>query len=129
MGWTWLIARIIDEEKRKLLAPVLAPLLQSFFCDALECSTSDILVTVEPQCGELRVVDSTPGGNGLSESLLSDDRISVAWATATKQLRAQKRKSPKAFRRYITEECRIDTTINAQEVLDAIERLASAWNG
>jgi len=129
MGWTWLIGRIIDEEKRKLLAPVLAPLLQSFFCDALECSTIDILVTVEPQSGELRVVDGTPGGNGLSESLLSDDRISVAWATATRQLRAQKRKSAEAFRRYITQECRIDTKITAQEVLDAIERLASAWNG
>jgi hypothetical protein len=129
MGWTWLITRIIDEEKRKLLTPVLAPLLQDFFCDAVECSTNDILISLEPQSGELRVVDSTPGGNGLSGSLLTGDRMRVAWSTAITQLRAQKRKSPEAFRIYIAEEYRIDTKITAQEVLDAVERLASAWNG
>jgi Helicase conserved C-terminal domain/DEAD/DEAH box helicase len=129
MGWTWLIARIIDEEKRKLLANVLEPLLHGFFCDAVECSTNDMLVKVEPQSGDLRVVDGTPGGNGLSESLLTDDRMSVAWSTAIKQLKAQKRKSPEAFRLYLVEEYRINTTITAQEVFDAIERLASAWNG
>jgi hypothetical protein len=129
MGWSWLITRILDEEKRKRYAPVLAPLLQGFFCDAVECSTSDIQVTLEPQRGELRVVDATPGGNGLSEALLTDNRMSAAWATAIKQLRAQSRKSTEAFRFFLAEEYRIDSTNTAQEVLDAIEQLANAWNG
>jgi hypothetical protein len=129
MGWSWLIALILDKDQRKLLAPVLAPLLRGFFCDAVECSTNDIQVTLEPQNGELRVLDGTPGSNGLSEALLTNDRMSVAWGTAIKQLRAQKRKPPEAFRRYLAEECRIDNTITAQEVLDAIEQLANAWNG
>jgi hypothetical protein len=128
-GWTWLITRILDEEKRKRFAPVLAPLLQGFFCDAVECSNSDIQVTFEPQRGELRVVDGTPGGNGLSEALLTDNRMSAAWATAIKQLTAQKRKSHEAFRVFLAEEYRIDITNTAQEVFDVIEQLANAWNG
>jgi hypothetical protein len=129
MGWSWLIARILDEEERKRFAPVLAPLLEGFFCDAVECSTSDIQVTLEPQRGELRVVDGTPGGNGLSEALVTDNRMSAAWATAIKQLKAQTRKSPEAFRLFLAEEYRIDSINTAQEVLDVIERLANAWNG
>jgi hypothetical protein len=129
MGWSWLIALILDKDRRKLSASVLGPLLHGFFCDAVECSTNDIHVTLEPQSGELRVVDGTPGSNGLSEALLTNGRMSVAWGTAIKQLSAQKRKSAEAFRRYLAEEYRIDTTITAQEILDAIERLANAWNG
>jgi hypothetical protein len=129
MGWRWLITRLMDEQKRRIMAPVLVPMLQSFFCDAVECSTNDIQVTLEPQTGELRVVDGTPGGNGLSEALLSGGRMAAAWATAVKLIRAQGRKTPKEFKLYLAEECRVDTTITAEEMLDGIEQLASGWNG
>jgi hypothetical protein len=129
MGWNWLIVRILDEQQRKVVGPILAPLLQGFFCDAVECSMNDIQITLDPLAGDMRVVDGTPGGNGLSEALLTDNRIAVAWSTAIKQLKAQKRRSQEAFRHYLAEECRVDSTITAQEVLDAVERLAGAWNG
>ncbi len=104
-------------------------LLQEFFCEAVECSTHDLQVTLDGQAAELRVVDATPGGNGLSEALLSENRLKNAWSTAIKQVRTYERKPPQAFRHYIAEECCLDSDAPAKEVLDAINRLADAWNG
>ena len=128
-GWKWLISRILDEKQRKLFAPVLGPLLQGFFCDAVECSRNDLQVSLHAEEGELRVVDGTPGGNGLSEAFLGDGRAAAAWAMAVKQVRAQGRRSEEHFRRYLAEECRVDVNVTAAEVVDAVKRLADAWNG
>jgi len=128
-GWKWPIVRVLDKERREQLSPVLAPLLQAFFCDAVECSGNDLQVTLDTQAGELRVVDSTPGGNGLSEAILTGGRMSAAWATALKQVKTQARKPPEAFRRYLAEECRSASDVSGKEVVDALKRLADAWNG
>lgn len=128
-GWKWPIVRVLDKETREQLSPVLAPLLQAFFCDAVECSGSDLQVTLDPQAGELRVVDSTPGGNGLSEALLTEGRMPAAWVTALKQVKTQARKPAEAFSRYLAEECRSDSNVSGKEVVDALKRLADAWNG
>jgi hypothetical protein len=126
-GWKWQIALILDRESRETLGPIVGSLLHGFFCDAVECSMSDLHVMIDAQAGELRIVDGTPSGNGLSEALLTGGRVTAAWRTALKQIRAQGRKSQEAFHRYLAEECRIDTDIRAKEVVDAVERLADAW--
>lgn len=128
MGWKWLIAPVLDEACRNILAPVLGPLLESFFADAVECSTSDIYITLDPEAGELRVVDATPGGNGLSEALLQNGRVATGLAAAKKAIQVHQRRGPRAFRRYLAEECRLDLQLPAAEVLDGITRLADAWN-
>ncbi|WP_157817827.1 hypothetical protein [Candidatus Thiodictyon syntrophicum] len=128
-GWKWVVSRVIDASARNTLAPILGPLLQGFFCDAVECSQCDLQATLDAQTGELRVVDGTPGGNGLSEALLTDGRVASALKAAAKQVKAQGRKSAKSFRRYLAEECRIDSEIAAKEIVDAIEHMARAWNG
>jgi hypothetical protein len=74
-------------------------------------------------------VDATPGGNGLSEALLTEGRVGEALSTAIKQIRAQGRKSEQAFRRYLAEECHVDSKVAAKEIVDAVKRLADAWNG
>jgi len=129
IGWKWLIARVLNEQSRKTLAPLLGPLLHGFFCDAVECSKNDLQVTIDAKEGEVRVVDGTPGGNGLSQALLKEGRVTTAWATANKQIKAQARKSDQAFRRYLVEECRVEPNVTTQEVVDAIRQLAGAWNG
>lgn len=128
-GWTWLVSRVLDEDTRRSHAPVLAPLIEAFFADAVECSRSDLQVTLDPQAAELRVVDGTPGGNGLSEALLRDGRVATALATAARMVRAQGRKGDEAFRRYLAEECRTDSKLTPKEVVGAIERMADAWKG
>ncbi|WP_426746281.1 helicase-related protein [Myxococcus faecalis] len=128
-GWKWLITRVLDENTRKTLASVLGPLLQGFFCDVVECAKNDLQVTLDSKNGEIRVVDGTPGGNGLSEALLTEGRVSAAWAASIKQIRSQRRRAEHVFRRYLAEECRIDSDVTAAEVVNAIELLAGAWNG
>lgn len=128
-GWTWSIVRVLDLDKRQTFAPIMGPLLQGFFCDVVECSPNDLQVTLDPTAGELRVADSTPGGNGLSEALLVNGRVAAALETATKQIAAQAHKSGQTFQRFLAEECRVHSEITAQEVVDVIQRLADAWKG
>jgi hypothetical protein len=128
-GWKWVVVSVLDKHTRNTLAPILGPLLQGFFCDAVECSINDLQVTLDAQEGELRVVDGTPGGNGLSEALINGGRVEFAWKTAIKQIKAHGRKSKESFRRYLAEECQIDSKINAKKIVDAIKIMASAWNG
>lgn len=128
-GWKWPIVRVLDTEARERLCPILAPLLQAFFCDAVECSGNDLQVVLDAQAGELRVVDSTPGGNGLSEAVLTEGRMPAAWATALNQVETQARKPADAFRRYLAEEYRCDSDVSGKEMVDALKRMANAWNG
>jgi len=128
-GWMWIVSRVLDIDTRMKLSPILGPLLHGFFCDAVECAKNDLQVTLDAQAGELRVVDSTPGGNGLCEALLTDDRVTSAWKTAISQVSAQGKKPKESFHRYIAEECRIDSKISAKEVIGAIKLMESAWNG
>ncbi len=128
-GWQWNISRLLpDPQKRKELSPVLEGLLGSFFCSAVECASGDLTVTVTPESGHLRVIDSTPGGNGLSQALLRDGRISSAFANVAKALRGYA-KDPKRFKSLLAAECRVDATVSIKEVTDAINRLARAWAG
>ncbi|MFI5386710.1 MAG: DEAD/DEAH box helicase [Fimbriimonadales bacterium] len=93
-GWQWNISRILpDSQQRKELGPVLEGLLGSFFCSAVECASGDLTVTVTPESGHLRVVDSTPGGNGLSQALLRDGRVSSAFTSLAKALKGYAKKA------------------------------------
>ncbi len=120
---------MLDVDTRKTQAPILASLIEAFFAEAVECSRSDLQVTLDAQATELRVVDGTPGGNGLSEALLREGRVATALATAARVVRAQGRKGDEAFRRYLVEECRTDSKLNAKEIADALDRMADAWKG
>lgn len=127
-GWKWLVARHLDPEERKRLAGSLAVLLEEFLADAVECSSKDIQVTFVAKEGELRVVDGTPGGNGLSEALLRDGRVAGALGAALKAVRAHGEKGPDTFKRFLAE-YRADTDLTAKEIADALDKLARAWNG
>jgi len=128
-GWQWNISRLVpDPQQRKELSPVLEGLLGSFFCSAVECASGDLTVTVTPESGHLRVIDSTPGGNGLSQALLLDGRVSSAFADLAKALKGYARQ-PKRFKSLLAAECRVDAMVSIEEVTDAINRLARAWTG
>lgn len=127
-GWKWLVARHLDPEERKRIAPSLSVLLEGFLADAVECSSKDIQVTFVAKEGELRVVDTTPGGNGLSEALLRDGRVSGALSAARKAVRTHGEKNPDTFKRFLAE-YRADTDLTAKEIASALDKLARAWNG
>ena len=129
LGWRWNLVRILpDLDQRQKLGPVLEALLQTFFCSAVECSTGDLTVTFAPETGHLRVIDSTPGGNGLSEALLLDSRTPEALALLAKAVRSYL-KRPAKFKTFLAVECQLDSAVPVDEVIDAVERLACAWSG
>jgi hypothetical protein len=128
-GWQWNISRLIpDPQQRKELSPVLEGLFGSFFCSTVECASGDLTVTVTPESGHLRVIDATPGGNGLSQALLRSGRVPAAFANLAKALKGYTRQ-PKRFKALLAAECGVDAAVSLEEVTDAINRLARAWGG
>jgi DEAD/DEAH box helicase/Helicase conserved C-terminal domain len=126
-GWQWNISRIlVDPQQRKELSPVLEGLLSSFFCSAVQCASGDLTVTVTPDSGHLRVIDATPGGNGLSEALLRDSRVSSGFMNLGKALKAYS-KQPERFKSLLAAECQVDATVSIEDVSNAIDQLARAW--
>ncbi len=98
-------------------------------CDALECSAIDLAVNFEPSAGELRVLDGTPGGNGLSAALFQQGRAAGALASAGKAARKFAKGPASDFARFLAEECHVEADVSAKEVADAVGTLARAWPG
>jgi superfamily II DNA/RNA helicase len=130
LGWRWKMARVVpDLTGAQATGVALAGVLQAFGCEAVECAHSDLLVTVDVESAELRVVDGTPGGNGLAAALLQDGRFSKALAQAVQALRRYAAQDPEVWRRFLAEECHAESEVPAQEVADVIDRMARAWGG
>jgi len=129
LGWRWKIPRVIARfEQPKLLASALEGLLHAYLCDAVECAMGDLTVNFEPSAGEIRVLDSTPGGNGLSLALLQQERAVNGLKAAAGAARAFARRPDGAFERFLAENCRVETKVSAQEVANAIDAMARAWS-
>jgi hypothetical protein len=127
LGWQWQVARVLqDVEQRPRVAPVLSRILHAWFCDAVECAPGDLEVELDPVEPALRVVDTTPGGNGLSAALL-DERIAPALAAARHAVVAAAAKGSDAFSKWITDELGVEPDASPKELSDALEHLESAW--
>lgn len=127
LGWQWQIARVLpDAELRARVAPVLSRILHAWFCDAVECAPGDLEVELDPVEPALRVVDTTPGGNGLSAALL-EERIMPALATARRAIVAAAAQGMDAFSRWITDELSVEPDVSPKELSDALECLECAW--
>ncbi|BDG02815.1 helicase-related protein [Anaeromyxobacter oryzae] len=127
LGWQWHLARVLPEvEVRTRAAPMLSRLLHAWFCDAVECAPGDLEVELDPLEPALRVVDTTPGGNGLSAALL-DDRIAAALAAARRAVAAESARGAEAFSKWITGELGVDPEASPKEIDDALQRLESPW--
>lgn len=129
LGWSWKIARVIaDVERRKVLGPALEGLLHAYLCDAVECALGDMTVKFVPTSGEIRVLDSTPGGNGLSLAVLQQERAVNGLASAARAARSFARRPAGAFERFLAENCHVETQVSAKEVADALDAMARAWS-
>ncbi|MGK3964046.1 helicase-related protein [Sorangium sp. So ce118] len=130
LGWRWKIARVIpNAEHRRMIAPALEGLLHAYLCDAVECARGDLTAKFEPSAGELRVLDGTPGGNGLSSALLQQGRAPGALASAAGAARSFARRPAAAFERFLAEDCHVEAQVSAKEVADAVDAMARAWSG
>ncbi len=129
LGWRWNVVRVLpDVERRTDLAGALEGLVGAYLRDAAQCAAGDLAVTFEPRAGELRVIDGTPGGNGLAEALLSAGLVEGALQQAAAAAAAYADQPHELFRRYLAEECHVEADLTAEEVADGITSLARAWS-
>lgn len=109
------------------LAPVLSVLLAAQLCDAVECARSDLMVELHAEDRELRVLDTTPGGSGLSEALLCEGRMKAALLEAERNVQAFIRRPAEQFARYLGEVGPCESGISAKEAAAGLASLARAW--
>lgn len=72
-GWSVLLSQdqvldiILTDEA---LIALVESILSSFFSEVINCSSTDLIVKIDPKINHLIVLDATPGGSGLSFALI-----------------------------------------------------------
>lgn len=124
LGWRWKLGASLKEGPlRAALADALAALLGAHFCAAVECSPSDLWVTVTQPSPELRVLDRTPGGNGLSEALLRRNGVAETLGSIQKRVHGFIGEPEEWFFHSLNKQGRCPTAVSAEEVASAIGRI------
>ncbi|MDQ3830095.1 MAG: hypothetical protein M3361_12495, partial [Candidatus Tectomicrobia bacterium] len=109
-GWEWDFGTIpltkVDSKWQQSLGDLTGSFFQHFLADAAESSVDDLNVKLDLLTHRLQVLDSTPGGNGLSEALPTESRIQIAFQTCIRTLTKFVGKGrKKQFERYVLALC------------------------
>ena len=135
-GWQWDFGRLDsgngDPKAAGTLSIVISGLLEHFLAAAVESTPDDLRVELNVRDRQLRVLDSAPGGNGLSGALLLDDRIAQALEKLSLTLKKHVGKSAdktKGFKKYLIALHVEQLEHSAQELLDVVRKLQVRWTG
>lgn len=133
-GWQWDFGKIgpedLDTASKKLLSNLSGNIIRHFFADVVESRVADFGVHLDLVAQKLQVLDTTPGGNGLSESLLADDRLALAFQNGVRTLsKFEGKASKKKFEKYVVMLCRETPTHSLQEVTHVFRELLKRWAG
>ncbi len=134
VGWEWDFGRVEagsrTAEELAVLSEGIGGLVAYFLATAVESKLDDLGVELDLSSHELRVLDSTPGGNGLSEALLCDGRVVTAFEDCGRELKKYVGKGKKAkFQKYLRA-LRLDLPdVSPEEILDVIRELRVRWAG
>jgi superfamily II DNA/RNA helicase len=136
MGWRWDFGRLTtaagDLESSRSLGDLAGGLLEHFLADAIESRIGDIGVQLDLPGHQLRILDVTPGGNGLSEALLGEGRILSAYRNCIRTLSSPRFRGidgDEQFDRYVLDLCRAEPVFTAEEVLHVLRELHGRWTG
>ena len=131
-GWEWDFGAIPPGKKdvraQESLGELTGNILGHFIADAVQSSVDDLGVRLNLPGHSLQVLDTTPGGNGLSEALLLEGRMGAALQTCARTLDKYSGKGNKArFEAYVLALCHQAASHPADEVLNAIRELHLRW--
>jgi hypothetical protein len=134
MGWQWSFkpVKLNNSEDIDLqsLGSLTCNILEHFLAEAVESRVWDIQVSLDLEDCTLQVLDSTPGGNGLSEALLSEDRMIASLRECERTLSKFKgRSADRNFKKYVLDLCRDEPSNSAKEVCDVVRQLYANWSG
>jgi superfamily II DNA/RNA helicase len=134
VGWEWDFGRLEagsrNAEELAVLSEGIGGLVAYFLATAVESKLEDLGIELDLSSHQLRVLDSTPGGNGLSEALLCDGRVATAFADCGRELKKYLGKGKKTkFQKYLRA-LRLDLPdVSPEEILDVIRELQVRWAG
>ncbi len=75
-----------DPEVTTSLGSLASNILEHFVADVVESKVEDITLWLDLHDHQLQILDTSPGGNGLSEALLTEGRIKSAFQNCIRTL-------------------------------------------
>jgi len=109
---------------------LITEVMRQYLADSVQSNISDLEVSLSLTKSDLRILDSTPAGNGLSEALLRDDRVNRALGNCIRQFskfRATQKKSN--FNDFLVRLCGLGTKREPEEIIGIIRNIKSCWAG
>ena len=133
-GWQWDFGAVVlprpDAEWQRSLGNLVASILEHFLAEVVESRVADTGIQLDLPAHQLQVLDSTPGGNGLSETLLTESRIPMAFQNCTRDLSKFKGKGgAERFGKYVLTLCHEQPGHSLEEVTNVIGELYKRWSG
>jgi hypothetical protein len=132
LGWEWdfdaLPSTKGDIEWQRSLGELTGSIFQHFLAAAAESRVDDLRIKLDLPRHRLQVLDATPGGNGLSEALLTEGRMRTAFQTCIRTLTKFLGKGGKTqLERYVLALCHELAKHSAEEVLRVVRQLHLRW--
>jgi hypothetical protein len=133
-GWQWDFGAVtlqrLDADWLRSLGDLVGGILEHFLAEAVESRVADMGVRLDLPGHELQVLDSTPGGNGLSETLLAEGRLGTALENCLRTLAKFKGKSAaERFEKYVLALCHDKPGHSFEEVKHVVRELHVRWAG
>ncbi len=125
IGWSWNFDEINCSETALAIA---GGLVRAFITSRLECNASNVQIELDGR--SLSFFETNPGGNGLSQLALCDDRFVVAIRECEKTLRDLIRRGPKKFAEYVETLLDMPTMgTDVAEVQSVLSSIHKHWYG
>ncbi len=131
-GWSWDFGEAVKKYELEFLESIenlTRAIVVPFIADAIQSSPNDIQVDLSLSAGTIKILDATPGGNGLAEGLLRCDGIPLALQNCKNILMQFIGKDNQGkFRHYVMSLCQEDAKHDAEQIIDIIDKLQSYWS-
>jgi len=130
LGWEWNFGALplANDEDQESFGDLIGSIFEHFLADAVESRVDDLGIKLDLPGHRLQVLDSTPGGNGLSEALLTDGRIEAAFQSCMRSLgKFTGKKGKDQFERYVLALCHQAAAHAPEEVLNGVRELHLRW--
>lgn len=129
LGWDWAFDALplADGDALETLGDLMGSILEHFLADAVESRVDDLSIKLDLPGHRLQVLDSTPGGNGLSEALLTEGRMEAAFQACMRTLGKFMGEKGKEFEPYVLALCHQAAAHPAEEVLNGVRELLHRW--
>jgi len=130
-GWSWDCRgafKGIQPQFLREIKGLVSHILEPYLADAVQANPANLQIGLSLSEGYLRVLDASPGGNGLSEALLRDGRLSSAFSACLDSLdQYNGSKMKDKFKSYVLQLCQEEATHDASQVIDIVKKLQSYW--